>query len=374
MTPKVIAILAATSGGGTVTSLRGLLHLWHKANYSVTLVRTPDSPGLLREERLLGIDVVEIPRRDTRATLGSALALLRDVLRLWHDIRRIRKTVRSRPGAVVLPFLTGTALVTLAATIGLPNRVIVCERNDTSMQPFGWHVRLLRRLLYPRAAAITVNSTNPAASDLLRKISRGRPVHVVPNPHPREMQLADPANSRVILAVGRLVDQKQHATLIEAFAAIADRIPEWRVVIVGDGPLRGDLEAQIDRLDLSDRVTLAGQVEDPRPFYASAGLFVLPSNYEGTSNALLEAASAGLPCIVSEETAPPRTASILPSVPAGSPDALAVRMLAACADSNGRAKLGRAAERWVHRVSDDEVLAEWMSVIRSASGTAHPAT
>jgi glycosyltransferase involved in cell wall biosynthesis len=374
MTPKVIAILAATSGGGTVTSLRGLLHLWHKANYSVTLVRTPDSPGLLREERLLGIDVVEIPRRDTRATLGSALALLRDVLRLWHDIRRIRKTVRSRPGAVVLPFLTGTALVTLAATIGLPNRVIVCERNDTSMQPFGWHVRLLRRLLYPRAAAITVNSTNPAASDLLRKISRGRPVHVVPNPHPRDMQPADPVNSRVILAVGRLVKQKQHAALIEAFAKIAGRLPEWHVVIVGEGPLRGDLESQIDHLSLTHRVTLAGQVEDPRPFYATAGLFVLPSDYEGTSNALLEAASAGLPCIVSEETAPPQTACILLSVPAGSPNELAVRMLEACTNSDRRAELGRAAKRWVNHLSDDDVVAEWISVIRSASTLRAPAT
>ena len=326
MSQRITVILAATSGGGTVTAVRGLLHLWHKSGHAITLIRTPDSAGLLREEQSLGVDVVEIPRRATRATLGSAVALIRDASRLRHDLIRIRRAVRDRPDAVVLPFLTGTALVTLAATIGLPNRVIVCERNDTSVQPFGWHVRLLRRLLYPRAAAITVNSSNPAASDLLRRISRGRPVHVVPNPHPRDTRPADPVNSRVIL---------------------------------GEGPLRSDLEAQIDRLGLTHRITLTGQIDDPRSYYASAGLFVLPSDYEGTSNVLLEAASAGLPCILNAEIAPPGSAGTFLTAPLDSPAGLADVILQACTDEPMRQVYGDAARRWVSSPTETEILSAW---------------
>jgi glycosyltransferase involved in cell wall biosynthesis len=355
----VLIYLGPLEHGGTIRAITRLRASWTIEGTAVSLMTfggVADSSVSAAEHRA------------NRPTLWqgmlehSALGMVRSASSLGALLRQVRRVIRDRPEAAVLPFLTGTALVTLAATIGLPNRVIVCERTDVSRHRVGWHVRLLRRLLYPRAAAITVNSTNPAASDLLRKISRGRPVHVVPNPHPREMQLADPANSRVILAVGRLVDQKQHATLIEAFATIADRIPEWRVVIVGDGPLRGDLEAQIDRLDLSDRVTLAGQVEDPRPFYASAGLFVLPSNYEGTSNALLEAASAGLPCIVTTTSSPTTSPDAFRIFHPGDVKLLANHLHELCTDADDRRAEGTAARMWLQSEESDALQA-WRAVL-----------
>ena len=178
---------------------------------------------------------------------------------------------------------------------------------------------------------------------------------------------ADVRSSRMILSVGRLVPQKRHATLIESFAQVHARIPEWTLRIVGDGPLNQHLGELIERHGLGDKIELVQRVDIPEQLYAEAGLFVLASDYEGTSNALLEAASAGLPCIVSEETAPPHTEGILLSVPAGAADALTERLLETCTDTGRREALGQAAERWVKEVSDAEVLAEWMSVIRSVS-------
>lgn len=186
----------------------------------------------------------------------------------------------------------------------------------------------------------------------------------VPNPRPKGISRADVQTSRIILSVGRLVPQKRHETLIEAFARVQIRIPEWSLCIAGDGPLSDELTQLVERLGLSDRVKLVRHANDVRPLYASAALFVLASDYEGTSNALLEAASAGLPCVVSEEAAPPGTEGVLITVPAGSPAELAARMLEACTNSDLRAQLGGAAHRLAQLVTDEDVVLAWESAVR----------
>lgn len=353
--------LGPATSGGTVQAIARLATAFSESFPSLGLeIVTYRNEGVLAD---LGLPVVEVGPAPASPTSGIQFrGALRQAPNAARYLCRIRRAVRDRPNAVVLPFLTGTALVTLAATIGLPNRVVICERNDTSIQPFGWHVRLLRRLLYPRAAAITVNSANPAASELLRSVSHGREVHVVPNPHPREIYPADPANSFAILAVGRLVAQKRHTTLIDAFAVIADKIPAWSVIIVGEGPLHAQLVAQIERLGLGGRVTLAGQVDDPRPYYASAGLFVLSSDYEGTSNALLEAASAGLPCIVTTTAAPAAADNSFRVFPPGDVMLLARHLQELCDDEENRRADGVAARNWL-RNQEGDVLETWIAAL-----------
>ncbi|CAM3055070.1 hypothetical protein SPAN111604_01450 [Sphingomonas antarctica] len=98
----------------------------------------------------------------------------------------------------------------------------------------------------------------------------------------------------MLLTVGRLAVQKDHATLLDALALLKDR--RWRLTLVGEGPLRADLERQAARLGLASRITFAGFV-DPLPHYAAADLFVLPSRWEGFPAVALEALAAGLPVI-----------------------------------------------------------------------------
>lgn len=363
--PSIGILLASPSGGGALSAISRLAPLLDAAGVRIILLSNQD-PSRFHLPPVLRIKTIALPDSRVGSLERIRIAILA-IPRVLRAILVIRHEARRRPDFVLLPFLTGTALVTLAATLGLPNPVIVCERNDPSRQRHGWHVELLKRLLYPRSSALTVNAPGHAAREHLVRVSRGKPVHFVPNPRPRGMVPADVRSSRVVLSVGRLVPQKHHATLIEAFAQVHAHIPEWTLRIVGDGPLRQPLEQLIERHGLGDRIELIRQIQDPTQQYAEAGLFVLASDYEGTSNALLEAASAGLPCIVSEETAPPGSNDILVSVAAGSVGALAERMLAACTNDDSREELGQAAQRWVQQVSDEDVIREWVSVIRSAS-------
>jgi glycosyltransferase involved in cell wall biosynthesis len=149
-----------------------------------------------------------------------------------------------------------------------------------------------------------------------------------------------------LLCVGRLVPIKGHATLLSAFAEARRDVPGLSLEIAGDGPLRGELEAQASRLQLGDSVHFAGRVAPVAPVYERAAVVVVPSLGEGFGMVALEAsergravvasAVGGLPEIVEEG----RTGML---VPPSDPDALAAAIVALASDPQRAAELGRAA-------------------------------
>lgn len=125
---------------------------------------------------------------------------------------------------------------------------------------------------------------------------------VVPNPVSTSgWSAADPVGDdrpvKTLLAVGRLSEQKDHRTLIGAFARVAGDFPDWRLRIVGEGELRGPLEALVRRLGLDDRVALPGATSRIDGEYSAAQLFAMPSSYESFGLTTAEALGRGLPVI-----------------------------------------------------------------------------
>src|SRR5690349_10758994 len=119
---------------------------------------------------------------------------------------------------------------------------------------------MLRRLLYHRAAAL-VCMTKPVLSWLQERITvRG---YVIPNPvQPAPAHPLDPSEKtkgvRIVVAMGRLSREKGFDLLLEAFSRIASRHRDWKLQILGDGPLRSELQAQAAKLDLGDRIEFTG--------------------------------------------------------------------------------------------------------------------
>jgi len=105
------------------------------------------------------------------------------------------------------------------------------------------------------------------------------------------------ADAVLVLSVGRLVYQKGHEYLVEAMQTVVRQSPNVQAVICGEGPLRGQLEAQISRQGLAACVHLLGNRLDIGRYLSAADIFVLPSRWEGLPVALLEAMDAGLPII-----------------------------------------------------------------------------
>jgi glycosyltransferase involved in cell wall biosynthesis len=147
------------------------------------------------------------------------------------------------------------------------------------------------------------------------RLPRGA-LHVVPNPviGARSARLSQEkashpwaAESQVplVLAVGRLVRQKGFDTLLAAFAKLRERRAA-RLLILGDGALRGELESQRRGLPCASDVELAGFVANPWPFYRAASVTALSSRFEGLPTVLIEALASGCPCVSTDCPSGPR--------------------------------------------------------------------
>jgi glycosyltransferase involved in cell wall biosynthesis len=221
------------------------------------------------------------------------------------------------------------------------------------------HLALLRRY-GPRNDAIIAVS-NGVAEDTARLI--GWPIeriYVAPNPvvTPELPQLASaqvdhpwfsPGAWPVILGAGRLVPAKDFPTLICAFAKLRAQRP-CRLMILGKGDLREDLERLAAELGVGSDVALPGFVSNPYAYMARAALFVLSSNREGSPNALTEALAVGTPLVATDCPSGPR--EILeggrygPLVPVGDVDRLASAMASTLDHPPDRATLQAAAQRY----------------------------
>lgn len=165
---------------------------------------------------------------------------------------------------------------------------------------------------------------------------------VVPNPYVTDAMLAL-GDGRVprtaeavpqILSVARFCPQKDHSTLLNALALISDR--PWQLTLVGDGPLRADIESQAVRLGLASRIDFAGFITNPLPYFAAADLLVLSSRWEGLPATPIEALACGT-MVVTTDCAPGlsallREAGFPAPSPIADPAALAKAISAALDD------------------------------------------
>ena len=151
----------------------------------------------------------------------------------------------------------------------------------------------------------------------------------------------------VLGAVGALTPEKGRVHLLEAFALLDPARRDARLVLLGDGPLRGALEARARELAIADRVHFLGHRDDVAAWLSACDVFSAPSESEGLSLSLMQAMAAGLPVIASEVGGMPEVVGNEGAgrlVPPGDVAALASELAALSEDESLRASLGRAAE------------------------------
>ena len=263
---------------------------------------------------------------------------------------------------------------------GVDTAVVICQHNTLSRESSAngkWQYRILPALYrtFADEADGIVAVSRGVAEDMVSVagLAPDRP-SVIHNPVvSASMRMSDESSSAdsrasghpwfedpgvaVFVAIGRLVPQKDFATLIRAFAQL-DGDPLPRLAILGEGPLRADLEALAAELGVRDRVGLLGFVEDPQQYVRRASALVMSSVYEGFGVVLVEAMACGTPVIATD--CPHGPAEILDGgrfgrlVPVCDPAALAQAMRDALAgDHPSRAALrARAAEFDVERAAD----------------------
>ncbi len=167
----------------------------------------------------------------------------------------------------------------------------------------GWASRVANTVAFRMSERIVVNSVD-VESYILReyRAPAGR-IRVIENGVDTErFRPADVAKTGVphIVTVGRVVRQKNHALFLDAAERLLRSGQDARFTIVGDGPLRSELEVRAAAAGIADKVTFAGERQDVNEILRGATLFWLTSLWEGMPNAVLEAMASGVPVIVTE--------------------------------------------------------------------------
>lgn len=293
---RILFFVSSMQGGGAERVAALLCNRWVARGHEVVLVPTFSGRGTCLYPLDERVKLVYLADRvgTTSKTPWTLLRRLRAMRRMVCDMR----------ADVVLSFLPHVNVAALVTTRGLGVPVVVGERIYPPAMPVGAVWSLLRCLAYPWAKRV-VMQTSDGLDWLAREIPRASGV-VIPNPCvyplPEGASGIEPDAivsdaQRLLLAVGRLDQQKQFDLLIRAFATLAPRFPDWHLAILGEGVERKALEAQIAEAGLRSRVHLPGYVGNLGVWYRRANLYAVSSRFEGFPNTLLEALAHGLPAV-----------------------------------------------------------------------------
>ena len=259
----------------------------------------------------------EVDQRWSQTAGGDALRLhLPHVAGLSHLARSVVATARSlvrlareishlRPDIVHVHYIGPEILHFFALRPFFRYRLVLSAHGSDVMAPTGRRTQRWARHVVAKADAVTAVSAS--LRDRLAEYPNmdGTPLHLIPNGIDWEFWSSSdrrPDRRPTIVSVGRLTDVKGHDVLLDAMTQIIERVPDARLVIVGDGELRDELEQMSAQNLPRGSVTIAGpqHPEAIRDVLATATVFVLPSRSEGMPLALLEAMAAGLPAVATD--------------------------------------------------------------------------
>ena len=278
---KIIFVIVSMGGGGAERVISILANRFVNRGIDVTIMMTA------------GDEVAyELDSRIHLVCAGhtSGGSMKKRVQRVLN----MRRYFKENRDSIIIGFGPGSSFFAVAADLFLGNKFIISERNDPAICPYP----KLRNIIYNRAERL-VFQTDDALRCFPKRIQKKG--CVIPNPVSDQLPAPyEGERDHRIVAVGRLEDQKNYPLLISAFQRFYEHHKEYTLHIYGQGSLEKKLQEMVREKGMEAVVTLEGFCGNVIEQIKNAGLFVLSSDYEGVSNALMEALSMGLPVVATD--------------------------------------------------------------------------
>ncbi|MBR6632983.1 MAG: glycosyltransferase family 4 protein [Clostridia bacterium] len=335
------------------------------------------SKGLTEKGHRVTIGIINAVPQSVAYTLDSRVKVEHIQSYRMHSLKGVKSTLsniekflRQTDTEIALCFANSVcALVSIVCKkMKLP--LIFSERNDPRRYLTKISYKLLQKLILKNVKYV-VFQTEGAKNLYPKKIRKNSVVILNPLDVSRMPDYYEGERRKVIVSVGRLQEQKRTDVLIDAFAMIADRHPDYTLELYGKGNLLEELKALVESHSLTDRVRFMGTSSTIFEDINNASLFVLTSDFEGLPNALLEAMALGLPC-VSTRCSPGGAEELIEDkvngylVPCGDAVALAERMDSMLCDYDESLIVGKEALKIRNRAELQVIIDAWEKYINSA--------
>lgn len=345
MSKKIVFFIGSMHGGGAERVVSILANHYQTIGWDVSIALLLDTKVGYKLDR--SIKVVDLSQSN-----GSYIKRLP---KWFFSIRRFVK--QAKPDKIV-SFIGRINVLVLTACIGIKIPVIVSERNDPKHDGRSSMMLKACNWSYKRAKAI-VFQTKYEQSCFSSKLNNGT---VIVNPVSVTIEPKEKERPYEIVTAGRLLPQKNQMMLIDAVAKVNSKNASLK--IYGEGDLKEKLQKRIDELNIN--AELCGNVSDLHKRINGAGIFVLCSEFEGLSNALIEAMMLGLVCISTnypgaEEVIIDGENGLL--VPCGDVGGLANAIVKVFGNNELRKKLSSGAKITSEKYKESLVLSEWDKII-----------
>ncbi|MBU2180924.1 MAG: glycosyltransferase family 4 protein [Gammaproteobacteria bacterium] len=361
---KIVFLVSSLQFGGAERVATTLCNAWVKSGHQVALVATyaGTDPCFFKLEPAVEVKYLANTLHCMFGKSNLSFARL-------YKLRQI--LIEAKPD-VVVSFLPSANIMAILATIGLNVPIIVSERTDPEFfpQPFIW--KMLCKYLYQYADVLTVQ-TDSVAAKVPRLFKHIRKIKVVANPLPftkRQFTKRPDENIKTIVSLGRLTKSKQTEQIVIAFSSLADKFPNWKLKIYGDGPCKAELFALVEQNKHKSQIEICGDTKDPWNALVNADIFMMASCFEGFPNALLEALGLAVPSIVYDCPSGPAEITenglIAKLVPLNDQSQLKSALFEFMNKDDCRIALGCLAETSVHnRYSLEAVMMVWDEIFTS---------
>ena len=281
-------------------------------------------------------------------------------MNLFYWIRSIRRVVRQTD--VVISFAYKINIIVYIASLGLKKKLIFSERNHPKYDGRSRLGLLICNFVYQRIDKLVVQNKSIQQCFNQKVIENSV---IIPNPVEKVIDFEYMPDSNLIIAIGRLVKQKNFHLLIEAFSFVVKEEPKLQLVIFGEGPLRNELEELVIFYGLSSRISLPGVVDDIFTELSKSALFVQTSHYEGQSNALLEAMVHGLPVVSTDYEGVEEVIEhgVNGWIVKADENILAETILAVMYDQEMRTRVSIQTKKLATKISTDVVFETWKRIL-----------
>lgn len=281
----------------------------------------------------------------------------------------VRKYIKTLDLDILIGMSFSMTWYTVFSTLLTKTKAIGTERNNPYKYKSTKFNTILRKVFY-RLCDGYIFQTKKSAQFFSKSLRKSDKIIANAIFNETVYELSPPENrEKIICAVGRLTAQKRFDLLIDAFNRIESKIPDYSLIIFGEGELRENLENRIKEYHLEKRVFLPGKSTDAVRIVNRASAFVLSSDLEGMPNALMEAMAMGVPCISTrcdmgpEELINHNYNGIL--VPVGKADEIANAILKIIKKPDFAKTLSENSRKIIETHSIEKISEKWLSYLKT---------